>query len=83
MTILTAIKKAEQSGWEPKPGDFRWAQGVNQNRVYDKRLFLDPAFWRALGKTEQWMVYEWEAYMHRMTAALIEGKTIEQFFESV
>lgn len=54
-------------------------------------VLLDPLFWQALGKVEGWHkgiapehehLY-WKAHWHAMVDALAEGKTIEQFFETL
>jgi hypothetical protein len=58
-------------------------------------MFLDPSFWQALGKVEGWCYHE-PAYaeckctgdlalkkFQEMTFALWEGKTIEQYLETL
>jgi hypothetical protein len=57
-------------------------------------IFLDPRAWRAVGKIERWNVSEPHDYkhhaidvslleMHNMIDALAEGRTIEQYIETL
>lgn len=93
MTVQTAIKKAKEVGWicracvEPEK-NYHWYRHVHE-------VLLDPSFWKALGEVEGWgtagMAYgpsgreitEAEIYQARMLTDLWEGKTIEQFFETL
>lgn len=61
-------------------------------------ILLDPLAWQAVGKAEGWGeevnshltldgvsidLNGYELYMHRMIDALIEGKSIEEFLETL
>lgn len=63
-----------------------------------KTAFLDPEAWKAVGKVEGWpgidQPYQngdgkwreipwWQFNMHRLIDALAEGKTIEQYIETL
>lgn len=56
------------------------------------QIILDPKAWEAVGKVEGWQEnrvreskYEmaWQCEMHQMIDALIEGKTIEEYLETL
>lgn len=61
------------------------------------QVLLDPLAWQAVGKMEGWdlpLIYKgtfvrkmglrnWFVNMHRMIDALADGKTIEQFLETL
>jgi hypothetical protein len=61
----------------------------------DAEILLDPLAWKAVGKVEGWPDEHWQgiyreyaeknaiARMHRMIDALAEGKTIEQYLETL
>lgn len=50
---------------------------------------LDVEAWKAVGKVEGWhqekgaFMYYWQVQMHRMIDALAEGKSIEQYLETI
>jgi hypothetical protein len=62
-------------------------------------IIVDPLAWQAVGKVEGWELadaketkdfgdikvngFEWYVQMHRMIDALCEGKSIEQFLETL
>lgn len=53
-------------------------------------MVLQPSAWQAVGKTEGWksshniaIQTEWSKKMHGLVDALIFGKTIEQFLETL
>lgn len=61
-------------------------------------VLLDPLAWQAVGKVEGWdegkrkeelykkapqLQWMWQFMMHRMIDALIEGKSIEEFLETL
>lgn len=70
-----------------------------ESTFYPGDVFLDPLAWQAVGKVDGWDwegitqifgAYEankkmpaWQYQMHRMVDALCEGKTIEQFLETL
>jgi len=61
--------------------------------IYLHRTVLDPEVWQAVGKIENWKNNAtkypwcarepWENKMHDMIDALAEGKTIEEFLETL
>lgn len=66
--------------------------------LQDRDLFLDPKAWEAVGKVIDKEVYNkaieqgifisserwpWKIAMHRMIDAMCEGKSIEQFLETL
>lgn len=66
---------------------FAWGCGTR-----DTYMFLDPLAWQAVGKVENWRNHStgWFAYkspwcekMHAMIDALAEGKSIEEFIETL
>jgi hypothetical protein len=64
-------------------------------KPYISEILLDPKAWQALGKVEGWGDHNhpltgtsvtpscWQCNMHQMTNALIEGKTIEEYLETL
>tara|TARA_Y100000310_G_scaffold272864_1_gene288077 strand:+ start:35 stop:319 length:285 start_codon:yes stop_codon:yes gene_type:complete len=94
MTIKQFIEKAIEGGWED--GDSRSAHHVNDcvvENVNVHKILLDPAAWEAVGKIEKWKEEyerkhwgypaEWNANMHEMIDALADGKTIQQYIETL
>jgi len=84
MTIQAFIENAVQGGIPRDAVD-----GVN---VYE--LLLNPELWKAVGKVEGWNVHDnsrnlyeakphWLYLQHRMIDALAEGKTLEQYLETL
>lgn len=66
------------------------------NRCVMDSIFLDPLAWQAVGKVEGWGDYapydtpntdpklnSWRFNMHCMIDALCEGKSTEQFLETL
>lgn len=88
MTIKTFIEKAIRGGWNER----EWFE---KHTHICSAIFLDPAAWQAVGKTERWHLWkkepnkpiqgirDWRDVMHSMIDALAEGKTIEQFLQEV
>ena len=94
MTIHQFIEKATQGGWKPKSNiviDAHEPQNWGQ-------ILLDPEAWKAVEEIERWglqayyknsngaaadATYGWLANMHRMIDALADGKTIEQYLETL
>jgi hypothetical protein len=90
MTIQTFIEKAEAGGWE----DHYDARGCERYPI--EHVVLDPEAWKAVGRAERtWNMLsekhwgqeepmpEWQWKMHRMIDALAEGKSIEQYLETL
>lgn len=99
-----AIRDAVEGGYVPKyvTDDFFFTFGkdgsIGQNRRELSGIFLDPAFWQALGKARGWgfddafhdqgmleQQYgtEWKYRWHRFIDHLSQGKDIESFFASI
>lgn len=87
MTIQQFIEKAEAGGFSCMP--FLSDGGITVSNA----LFLEVEAWKAVGKVEGWnlgahrvgadITPRWKKYMHRMIDALAEGKTIEQYLETL
>lgn len=87
MTIQEAIKKAIDGGWD--------STGMVHEEKNDicNGLFLDPLFWKALGKAmwwgdgrfkvSDWQTHGWLFHWHRLIDHLAEGKSVESFFEQL
>lgn len=59
--IERAIEEAQSQGWLgidlPSPEYFKWSEeryAVNYTNAAHALVFLDPAFWQALGKARGW-----------------------------
>lgn len=99
MTIKTFIEKAIQGGWKPYGlaviGNIPIGYGhiLTYYRGILLVVLLDPEAWKAVGTVEGWPDGEtarddthgcsWRVNMHRMIDALAEGKTIEQYLETL
>jgi len=81
MTIEQAIQKALDGGWN---GHQSWIKNPSA-------VFLDPLFWRSLGKAMGWCTEEvarygligYVAYWHRFIDHLASGKDANSFFEEL
>jgi len=97
MTIKQFIEKAIEGGYDGYPEPFCIECG-NYEAKTGGDLFLDPKAWEAVGKVEGWgghnhpltgkiiagqIVYCWECKMHQMIDALISGKTLEEYIETL
>jgi hypothetical protein len=74
-----------------------WETGKYHKRdgIDSARVFLDPLFWQALGKATGWEEYyghwfrprksvpQWRFEMHRFIDHLADGKTPEEFFQTL
>ncbi len=69
-----------------------WGQGGNEDQgQWLSEIFLDPAFWQALGKARGWekssyndeFKFLWLTVWHRFIDHLAEGKDAESFFASL
>lgn len=81
MKIQDFIMKAVLGGWRPK--DNLVVDEHNENTF--GQLVLDPEAWKAVGKAKGipgWNLWALEN-MHGMISALFDGKTIEQFLETL
>lgn len=90
MTIQSFIEKAVAGGWTSKVYEAEAEMGL----VNYEAVLLDPEAWKAVGKVEGWLAdvscaddcrehQEWFDKMHRMIDAIAEGKTIEQYLETL
>ena len=70
MTIQEATQKAMEGGWNPLNSP-QWQEG-----------FLDPLYWKCLGKTMGWGE-GWRGYSRHFWNHSLEGKSIESFFETL
>lgn len=89
--IIEAVDKGEYHFREHSENDtiIFWGDGV----ITDGDIFIDKAFWVALGKARRWggkRVHNefgnecgWLIEWHRFIDALAEDKTPEQFFLSL
>lgn len=100
MKITEAIEKAIDGGWDDD--NFVWTGGDDVLSVaqigewkYDYALFLDPAFWFALGKAMGWEVNHscdavgcssvecgdaWLHEWHSLIDHLASGGSVEEWF---
>lgn len=98
MTIQQFIEKALEGGGYPKLDiisvdlfGFLYQVGREEFRFELSQILLDPLAFKAVGKVEGWpkdqFEYQiregWNGKMHRMIDALAEGKTIEQYLETL
>jgi hypothetical protein len=76
-----------------------YEDGHRAASVSFSEILLDPLAWQAVGKVEGWLktlgnattfyplidrpMDEWEFKWHRLLVALAEGKTIEQYLETL
>lgn len=95
MTIKTFIEKAIEGGWgKDVVGVFGETVLSNAGKNFKADVFLDPLAWQAVGKVEGWKVVgpgkkdtdhmpEAFYFQESMIEALWEGKTIEQYLETL
>jgi hypothetical protein len=87
MTIQEALTKAREGGYQHEfkhhePGLRAVVVGLyGFSTIQVDDFFLDPDFWRALGRTLGWH-YErvWRGQWQRFIDHLAQGKTPESFF---
>lgn len=94
---MTAIEQAigdavEKGGYDAERNRYDYySKTDNGEGEYDyNKIFLDPAFWRALGKARGWSdTYhaDWKGdykyHWHRFINHLAEGGEAEQFFKNL
>jgi hypothetical protein len=99
MTTQLFIEKAIEGGWKPfYARDSEWEPSYQKayyiSKYHVHSTLLDHEAWKAVGKVEGWgeqgsieqVIGEnpsWRDAMHRMIDALAEGKTIEQYLETL
>jgi hypothetical protein len=87
MTIQEALTKAREGGY---PRDLKHQElnirvgvlGLHAFRTMQvDEIFLDPDFWRALGRTQGWQHERvWKGYWQGFLDHLAQGKTPASFF---
>ena len=101
-SIEQAIKEAVDQGYQPNVERYPEMEGISPLQIamaMQADVFIDPAFWKALGKKRGWTtdddfkywqksVVEWEEkywkkFWHRFIDHLAEGKDAESFFQSL
>jgi hypothetical protein len=87
MTIQEALTKAREGGYhqEFKPRELGLRVGVVGLHAFSAMhvdaIFLDPEFWRALGRTLGWQHERvWKGQWQRFIDHLVQGKTPDSFF---
>lgn len=86
--IEVAIKEAvEKGGYKPLYSNKRhqdhWFGFEERMDLCLPTLFLDPAFWQALGKSRGWYAGEYKQKAESFMSDLMEGKDAESFFKSL
>lgn len=97
------IEKAISVGWDDK--DYAFGGDCSDECwefcawKYDRKILLDPNFWKCLGKAEGWEyeidyedgenVYyksnkgDWQFYWHNFIDHLAENKPLEDYFKNL
>ena len=99
MTIKQFVQTAFEGGWTPKwlsDESFNLKDDGYLPYYINSRILLDPEAWRAVDKVKQWDDVPdcaacdypgWQnsmhAKMHGMIKAVIEGKTLEEYIETL
>lgn len=90
MTIQTFIEKAIEGGWKRQELFHLWSDAKTPCPFF----LLDPLAWQAVGTVEGWpckkedgrmqpVPFGWLQNMHDMINALAEGKTVEEYLETL
>lgn len=93
MTIPEFIETAYKGNWTPKEGVIKEIV-VNDKPAmcYSTTLFLEPEAWESVGKVKGWkdfagvvdeIIPAHEEYMCNMIHALCNGKTLEEYIETL
>jgi hypothetical protein len=87
MTIQEGLTKAREGGYQHafkhhEPGLRASVLGLHAFRtIHVDAIFLDPDFWRALGRTLGWYHERvWKGYWQGFIDHLAQGNTPESFF---
>lgn len=91
MTIQQFIEKVIEGGFDDAVNlraaarEYRRSGKPMHADLSERTIFLNPKAWKAVGKVEGWslMYAEWRKKWHRMIDALAEGKTIEEYLETL
>ena len=97
--VETAIKEAVDHGYAPKLEQYPEMVGYSIVQIAAAMtgdVFIDPAFWRSLGKARgwttdddfkhwqgtiaEWKAKYWKTYWHNFIDHLADGKDAESFF---
>jgi hypothetical protein len=97
--IESAIKEAVDHGFQPRLEHYPEAVGFSIVQIAAAMtgdVFIDPEFWRSLGKARRWTTDEdfkhwqgtiaewkskyWKTYWHGFIDHLADGKDAESFF---
>ncbi len=98
MKIQQAVEKAIEGGYHPEYipkflGKVKVEKVEIQSCIKSPDYFIDPLFWKSLGKAMGWKwcpfrhyqhtaeCVEWIVQWHRFIDHLAEGKSPESFFE--
>ena len=100
--VEQAIKEAVDHGYQPNVERYPEMEGISPLQIaiaMQADVFIDPAFWKALGKKRGWTtdddfkywqksVAEWEdkywkKFWHRFIDHLAEDKDAESFFKAL
>lgn len=95
MRIESFVEKAIEGGWNGEQKT-KWHNALgHDNVVCPATVLLDPEAWKAVGKAEGWWdgrfpildrpprLPDWHMHMRGMVDALAEGKTVEQYLETL
>ena len=95
MTITQAINKARDGGYKCSFVAQYWRDDkthpIHPHEYPLNGIFLDPAFWQALGKAMWWDDNKsslatspvWRQEWHHFIDYLADGKTVELFFDQL
>jgi len=100
--IEQAIKAALDHGYEPKVERYPEMEGIPPLQIavaMQADVFIDPAFWKALGKKRGWTTDDdfkywqksiaewkekyWKTFWHRFIDHLAEDRDAESFFKEL
>lgn len=83
MTMQEAFQKALDGGFPNYSPIEEFIEGkiIFQNKL--SGYFLDPEFWKALGKAKNWSDNHWIIEWHALITELIDGGTIEEYFANL
>lgn len=80
---MSYIQQAINLAKSDAAGDKMWFYDGDCDEACDSSIFIDPAFWQALGKARGWIAPpsgQAYFYQHRFIDHLAGGKDAESFF---
>jgi hypothetical protein len=90
MTTQEALTKATEVGYHMRSTDATAKESRSSSRVGVQAMVLDPIFWFALGWALGWHEQQgggydqwWREPWHRCVDCVAEGKTPDDFFETL